>query len=238
VSHPGPTDSHERAFWPVLFDLDGTITDSAPGILACLRYSLHSVGHPGLPQAILTKFLGPPLVDAFTEHAGMSAQEAQEALGAYRERFASVGMFENSVYPGVGEVIAGLAASGVVLALATSKPELFANRILAHFGLGGHFSVVVGAELDGRRNGKADVVAEALHRLSELGQLPAEARPVLVGDREHDVAGARANGLACIGVGWGYAAPGELEQAGAVTVVADARELGQVLRSGLPVTGR
>jgi phosphoglycolate phosphatase len=232
-SRPGPGIWHDSAFWPVLFDLDGTVTDSAPGILACLRYSLDSVGHPGLPQSILTKFLGPPLVDSFLEHAELSEDRAQAALRAYRERFTAVGMFENSVFPGIGELLAGLAASGVVLALATSKPELFANRILAHFGLAGYFQVVVGAELDGRRNAKAEVVAEALHRLSQIGRLPAEARPVMVGDREHDVAGARANGLSCIGVGWGYAAPGELERAGAVTVVADAAELDHVLRSGL-----
>lgn len=218
------------AFWPVLFDLDGTLTDSAPGILGCIRYSLDSVGHPGLAHEVLMKFLGPPLVDSFTQHAGMSEQGAQEALVAYRERFRAVGMFENSVYPGIAELLTRLRGAGVVLGLATSKPEFFAGQILDHFDLTEFFTVVVGAELDGRRNAKAEVVAEALHRLSELGLLPAGTHPVLVGDREHDVAGARANGLSCVGVGWGYAQIGELQRAGAVAVASSPAELWGILR--------
>lgn len=213
---------------PILFDLDGTLTDSAPGILACLRHALQAVGHPGLPEPTLARFLGPPLADSLSTEAGLAPDQVAAAIAAYRERFAVTGMFQNSVYPGMVDLLATLRSDGRVLALATSKPEVFATRILTHFELVEFFEVVVGSELDGRRNAKAEVVSEALRRLGH----PARADVVMIGDRSHDVLGAHANGLACIGVGWGYAAPGELAQAGAAAIAPDPRALGALLGIG------
>lgn len=236
------------AYDPILFDLDGTLTDSAPGIRNCLRHALAELGHPGLPDAELAAFLGPPLADSFTRYCGFDDEQVAAAIAAYRSRFTSVGMFENSLYPGVEELLDELLRAGATLAVATSKPEEFAARILAHFGIADRFKIVVGAELDGRRSAKSEVVAEALRRLSQAG-VPISGRPtpggpnsrggvaaVMVGDRSHDVLGAAANGLACIGVGWGYAEPGELAGAGAIAVVADPPQLANLLlgTSGLP----
>jgi phosphoglycolate phosphatase len=222
-----PTGAHERAgTWTcILFDLDGTITDSAPGITGTLVDTFVELGRPVPTPAELLAYVGPPLLDAFRELGGMSVEEAQDALAVYRRRYNTGGLFDSSLYPGVPEVLARIAASGIPLSLATSKPESAATRILEHYGLAQYFTVICGASEDEVRSAKADVVEEALRRLRALGvDLSA---PVMVGDREHDVHGAAAHGVPTIMVEWGYGSP--LEAVGTIALVTEASELETLL---------
>jgi phosphoglycolate phosphatase len=222
-----PTGLGERAgTWTcILFDLDGTITDSAPGITGTLVDTFVELGRPVPTPAELLAYVGPPLLDAFRALGGMTVDEAQAALVVYRRRYNAGGLFDSSVYPGVPEVLARIAEAGVPLSLATSKPESAARRILEHYGLSQYFTVICGASEDEVRSAKADVVEEALRRLRELDvDLSA---PVMVGDREHDVHGAAAHGVPTIMVEWGYGSPAEA--AGTVAVVSEADELATLL---------
>jgi phosphoglycolate phosphatase len=196
----------------VLLDLDGTLTDSAPGIVACLRYALAGMGRPLPADDEVRRHLGPPLRVTFTEHYGMSDDEAVLAIDLYRERYHDVGLFENAVYPGIEAMLDALAARST-LAVATSKPTVSARRILEHFGLLDRFTVVAGADLDGGRESKAAVVAHALDLLGADGR-----DAVMVGDREHDVLGAAVHGIPAIGVLWGYGDADELRAAGAAAL--------------------
>lgn len=211
----------------VLFDLDGTLTDSAPGILGSLRHALVAVGHPVPPEPELRPLLGPPLSDTFRGRFGMDEATAAAAIAAYRERYHAGGMYENAVYPGIPELLGRLASAGSVLAVATSKPTWSATRILEHFGLAPFFAHVAGAELDGSRETKTAVIAHSLARLGALGH---RGRPFrMVGDREHDVLGARAHGIPATGVLWGYGDAAELAAAGASEIAATPAELAGVL---------
>jgi phosphoglycolate phosphatase len=216
-----PTARHDV----ILLDLDGTLTDSAPGILNCLRYALDRLGIAHPDDVTMRAFLGPPLATTFSRHFGMTDTEVERAIAMYRERYHDVGLFENEVYAGIPELLDGLDGTGAVLAVATSKPTYSATRILEHFGLAGHFAFIGGAELDGSRNVKADVIAHVLDELAALGRLPSVPRRVMVGDREHDVLGARAHAIDCVGVLWGYGDEPELIAAGAVEVVGSPAEL-------------
>ncbi|PPH03229.1 haloacid dehalogenase [Rathayibacter sp. AY1G9] len=209
----------------ILFDLDGTITDSAPGITGTLVETFVELGRPVPAPAELLAYVGPPLLEAFRELGGMTVEEAQAALVVYRRRYNAGGLFDSSVYPGLPEVLARIAEAGVPLSLATSKPESAATRILEHYGLAQYFTVTCGASEDEVRSAKADVVEEALRRLRELGvDLSA---PVMVGDREHDVQGAAAHGVPTIMVEWGYGSP--LEAVGTIALVSGAEELADLL---------
>ncbi len=211
---------------PILLDLDGTLTASGPGIANCARHALRTVGHPGLGEDALRGFVGPPLAESFATLAGLPADQVPTAVAAYRERYLRVGMFENEVYPGIPELLRDLAAAGRTLAVATSKVEAYAERVLAHFGLAPFFQVVVGSELDGRRTAKREVVAEALTRLAAFGDVR---RAVMIGDRQFDVVGAQANGLPSVAVLWGYGSVQELNAAGATALVTDTVELAGLL---------
>lgn len=210
----------------VLFDLDGTLTDAAPGITASVSFALDALGVPALDRDALLRFVGPPLLESFRDVAGLDDATAHAAVDAYRRYFTDRGMFENEVYPGISQLLSALRAVGCRLAVATSKPTVFAEKILDHFGLIQFFEAVCGADLDGHRAGKADIVTDAL---AALGVAPGP-HAVLVGDRIQDVAGAHAAGIASIGAAWGYGSAAEL--AGAEAVVADAEELAHLL--GLP----
>lgn len=212
---------------PILFDLDGTLTESGPGIMACARHALAEVGHPGLDDDTLRRFVGPPLLEGFMTLAGLDEQAAWRAVQAYRERFLAVGMFENAVYPGIPELLSRLRAAERTLVVATSKVESFAERIVEHFGLARFFADVVGSNLDGTRSAKAEVVSEALRRIARTEHRAD--RAVMIGDRTHDVRGARANGLPAVGVLWGYGSRAELATAGAQELVTDPGELGALL---------
>ncbi len=214
----------------ILFDLDGTLTDPKEGITRCVQYALAHFGieEPDLNR--LTCFIGPPLVDSFMEFYGFSREQAKEAQAQYRERFAEKGIFENRVLPGIPELLARLQEAGAVVALATSKPEVFAVKILERYGLLPYFDQVAGCGLDGSLGTKAEVIEEVFRRL----QLPREARDqaVMIGDRKHDVAGAKACGIASLGVRLGYAAEGELEAAGADYILDTVEELERFLMPG------
>lgn len=209
----------------VLFDLDGTLTDPAAGITRSLAHALAAVGRPVTELSSLRALIGPPLVDAFAA-MGMTEPEIDAAIAAYRERYSTVGLYENALIDGVDVLVRDLVAGGVTLALATSKPEPFASTILEHFGLREHFAVVAGATLDHRRRHKDEVV---LHALEHLG-LPDVSTVVMVGDREHDVFGAAQHGVATIGVLWGFGSKDELEDAGATSIVATVDELRAALQ--------
>lgn len=205
----------------VLVDLDGTIVDSAPGITATLAYTFVELGLPVPPPAQLLAYVGPPLLDSFRELAGFTSQQAATALAIYRARYLSVGVFDATVYPGMAWFLATVHEHRVPLSLATSKPETPATMILTHYGLANNFDVITGASDDEVRSAKADVVAEALVRLAALGC--DVSKPVMVGDRIHDVHGAAAHGVPTIFVEWGYGLPAEA--VGAVGVVSDVAEL-------------
>lgn len=219
----------------VLLDLDGTLTDSAPGIMACLAYALDELGLPVPDAEGLRRLVGPPLAQGLAA-AGVGADLVPDAIALYRRAFrepvldGTPGMLNNAVYPGVPGVLAELRAAGARLAVATSKPEVFARRITDHFGLTGSFEAVCGATLSAERQAKADVIG---HALDTLGVAPSAA-VVMVGDREQDVLGARANGIGALGVRWGYASPGELETAGPEAIVARPSELARAVLDRMP----
>lgn len=198
----------------LLFDLDGTLNASGPGILASVRFALESLGRPVPPPSVLAGFIGPPLLDSMRNFCGMDDTEAWQAIAAYREHYGHTGQFDNSVYPSIPEALAALDSAGCALAVATSKAEHYAHSILDHFGLSTRFSTIVGSELDGRRTAKAEVIAEALRRLEHPGP-----GAVMIGDRSHDVHGATAVGIPCVGALWGYGSAAELSEAGAALLL-------------------
>jgi len=208
-----------------LFDLDGTIIDSAPGITASLAWTFDRLGRPIPSPAELLAYVGPPILDSFRDLAGMTVAEAHHALEVYRPHYLQTGVFNSSVYPGVPALLKRIHESGIPISLATSKPELPAMTALDFYGLAHHFTVITGASEDEVRSRKADVVAEALRRLASLGA--DTSRPVMVGDREHDVHGAAEHGVPTIFVEWGYGSVAE--QVGTIGVAATAPELGTLL---------
>jgi len=197
----------------ILFDLDGTLVDSTPGIWASVRVAAAELGLPEPTPEQLTAMVGPPLQDGFATVLGVPLTDVPRAVAAYRAHYSAGALLDVHVYDGIPELLSCLSGSAT-LAVATSKPETFAVRVLEHTGLLPFFASVHGATLDGGVRHKDQVVAAA------LAAHPGGERPVLVGDRAHDVLGAAAHGLPCIGAGWGPAADGELADAGAVVVVA------------------
>jgi phosphoglycolate phosphatase len=197
----------------VLLDLDGTLVDSTPGIWASIRVAAAGLGLPAPTPEQLRAMVGPPLEDGFAATFGLTGDDVGRAVLAYRAHYTAGAMYDAAVYAGVPQLLADLRACGALLAVATSKPEPIALRVLEHVGLLTAFDSVHGATLDGTVRHKAQVVAAA------LAAHPDGVRPVLIGDRSHDVLGARAHGLPCIGAGWGPAPPGELAAAGAAVVV-------------------
>ena len=198
----------------ILFDLDGTLVDSKEGIFNCIRYALDTMGVPVPEESILNCFIGPPLSWSFSTYFGMDDAQAARAVDAYREYYRAGGMLENSVYDGVTELLQKLNEAGVVCVVATSKPHIFANRILQHFSLDGYFSFVAGPELDGTRGEKSEVIAYAL----EQRGLSDRRSVLMIGDREHDVLGAKQFGMDSAGVLWGFGSEEELMRAGATYV--------------------
>ena len=199
----------------ILFDLDGTLTDPGLGITNSVMHALKKWGIEITDRKSLYRFIRPPLQDSFMQYYGFSAEDAETSVAYYREYFRDKGLFENEVYPGAEKMLAALKAAGKKLAVATSKPEEFAVRILQHFRLDGYFDVIAGATMDSSRSKKADVIAYCLEKLGESDL----SRVVMVGDREHDIIGAKTVGVDSIGVLVGYGSREELEQAGATWVV-------------------
>lgn len=207
----------------VFFDLDGTLTDSKEGILNCLRYAFEKLGEPVPSEETLLQFIGPPLQESFIRWCSFTPERAAEGLRLFRERYVPIGKFENAPAPGMAELCRRLKERGYVLALASSKPEAMCVPICERFGFAPFLDVIVGSA-PGDDWEKEDVIREAMGR---LGLTEAQRDEILmVGDRKFDVLGARACGIACVGVEFfGYAQPGELAQAGAVAVVRTAEEL-------------
>jgi phosphoglycolate phosphatase len=209
----------------VLFDLDGTILDSAPGITASLAWTFEQLGLPIPSPTELLAYVGPPILESFRERAGMTHDEAEHALATYRPHYAKVGVLDATVHSGVAELVERIGESPLPLSLATSKPESLATTALTHFGLAKYFDFFTGASEDEVRSSKADVVAEALRRLEQAGF--DISRPVLVGDRHHDVDGGAEHGVPTIFVTWGYGSPAE--QVGAVAVASSAAEVEKLI---------
>jgi phosphoglycolate phosphatase len=209
----------------VLFDLDGTIVDSAPGITSSLAYTFEAMGLPVPSPARLLEWVGPPIMDSFRDLAGFDPLTSARALAIYREHYVLTGVFDADLYPGVPDVLRAIHDAGLPLSLATSKPESTARLILEHYDLTKYFDELTGASEDEVRSAKADVVDEALRRLRVRGA--DLSRPVMVGDRSHDVHGAAAHEVPTIFVTWGYGSPEET--AGTVAVVDTATELRDAL---------
>lgn len=207
----------------IFFDLDGTLTDSKEGVILSARYAIEKMGYPQPDEATMLKFVGPPLVDSFMEHCGFTREQAERAVELYRERYVPIGLFENAPAPGAAELLARLREKGYQTALASSKPEVMCETVCTHFGFTPHLDVISGSPLHGDYT-KADVIRAAMAR---LGLTAGDAAEILmVGDRKYDVLGAAECGIACVGLKlFGYAEEGELEDAGAVAMVQDLKEL-------------
>lgn len=211
----------------LLFDLDGTLTNPKEGITKSARYALDFYGIHVEDLDKLTCFIGPPLQESFQEFYGFSKEKAWEATLKFRERYGTVGLWENEIFPGIADMLKRLKEAGKRLAVATSKPEILAEKVLDRFQILEYFEVVAGSELEGNRITKSEVIEEALRR---LGRRPEDCRDILmVGDRKHDVEGATAFGMDCLGVSFGFAEEGELEAAGAIDTADTVEELEEKL---------
>ena len=214
----------------ILFDLDGTLTDPKLGITSSVQYALRALGieEPSLDR--LEPFIGPPLADSFREFYGLEGERLATAIDKYRERFATQGIFENEIYPGIPQMLADLKAKDKILAIASSKPTLFVEQILEHFEIRKYFDHVVGSNMDGTRGTKEEVVEETLRQMLTVEMTPAQKRDAvaMVGDRKFDIEGASVHGITSVGVLFGYAPEGELEEAGADYLVNSVKSL-QVL---------
>ncbi len=209
----------------VLLDLDGTLTDPAIGITNGVMYALEKFGIKVGDRKELYCFIGPPLIDAFMNYFGLSEVQAKQAVAYYREFYRVTGIYENRVYDGVRETLQALKTSGKTLILATSKPEPFAEIILKHFDLRQYFDYVVGATFDGTINYKGDVIRVALERSKILNIKEA----IMIGDRHHDIDGAKQNNLKSIGVLYGFGDRAELENAGADYIAQTSKDLLEIL---------
>lgn len=210
----------------ILFDLDGTLTDPGMGITNSVAYALAHFGITVTDRTQLYRFIGPPLMDSFMEYYGFTEEQATEAVRVYREYFADKGWAENTVYEGIETMLSELVATGKILLVATSKPQVFAERILNYFGLAHYFTHICGVALQAPRGySKADVIREALSKAGVTDLSTA----VMVGDRHHDIDGAKAVGLASVGVLYGYGDREEHETAGAGAIAESVAELREYL---------
>lgn len=212
----------------ILFDLDGTLTDPKRGITKSIQYALNSFGMDVPDPASLEKCIGPPLQDSFSELFGLSPADTDRAIKKYREYFSEIGLFENEVYPGIADLLDALTREGRTLLVATSKPTLYSRKILEHFSLRRYFSFIAGSTMSGSRLRKADIIRYGLgKRPPAQGSLVA-----MVGDRKHDVIGAKEAGVDSIGVLYGYGSIAELRGSAPDHIVANVRELKNLLLGG------
>lgn len=210
----------------ILFDLDGTLTDPGMGITNSVAHALKKYGITVEDRTELYKFIGPPLHESFEKYYGFSKEEALQAVEYYREYYKVKGIYENLVYDGIEELLKKLCESGKRVILATSKPEIFAREILRHFSLDKYFCYAAGANLDGSRTNKAEVIEYALRE----GGVTDKSTAVMIGDREHDIIGANKNGLDSIGVLFGYGSREELEDAGAAYIAETVEEIYEIIK--------
>ncbi len=205
----------------ILFDLDGTLTDPKVGITKSVQYALakYDINEPDLDKLI--PFIGPPLVESFQEFYSLSQAQAEAAVGYYREYFTKAGMYENSVYPGMTGMLDKLAGEGRELIVATSKPTVFSEQIIEHFGMTGFFKLIVGSNLDGSRIHKTEIIDFVLSSIPQVSR----GNIVMIGDRKHDIIGANNNGIDSVAVSYGYGSYAELEQANPTYIVSTVYEL-------------
>lgn len=206
----------------ILFDLDGTLTDSAEGILNSVTLALEHFHIPIPQKSDLQKFVGPPLIPMFIKH-GIPEEKAEEALAIFRGRYTTVGKYENSPYPGIIPLLQHLKSRGHRLLVATSKPEPQAKDILEHFQLAPYFEIVCGASLDETRATKEDVIEYLLNQCDSTNNM------VMIGDTVYDIIGAKAHAIPAIGVAWGYGNIKEMEQAGAIAIAHSVQQLQDLL---------
>ncbi|MBO4641125.1 MAG: HAD family hydrolase [Treponema sp.] len=214
-------------FTHIFFDLDGTLTDPAKGITNSFIHALKYFGREIPSYEELCNLIGPPLPYSFETILGFPKEKVMEAVAKYREYFATKGLYENSVYPGIPELLQTLKANGKHLVVATSKPEEYSIKIIDHFGLSKYFDFVCGSLMDESRSKKSEVISYALQRCG-LSESDKE-RVLMVGDRHHDIEGAQQNGLKSCGVLFGYGSRTELEDAGADYIVKDVMDLYKVI---------
>lgn len=200
----------------ILFDLDGTLTESGEGITKSVQYALEKIGKPEPDREKLRVFVGPPLLEQFMKYADLDEETARQAVTFYRERYSVTGIFENRPYEGIKELLESLENRGYILAVASSKPEYFVEKILDYFDMSRYFKVVVGSEMNGGRTKKADVIQEALKRLHMENH---REQVIMVGDKEHDVFGAKQAGVSCVAVSYGYGTMDELVNAEPLQIV-------------------
>ncbi len=208
----------------ILLDLDGTLTDPREGITRCIQHALERLGQPVPKQDRLLHFIGPPLHESFSEMLGGNDELASRAVALYRERFGEVGLYENAPYPDIAEALGALRAGGARMFVATSKPTIYARRIVVHFGLDKWLEDVFGSELDGKRTDKSELLA---YVAQQLGLSTETTR--MIGDRKHDMIGARNNGIQGLGVTWGYGSEQELLEAGATALLRTPGELARLV---------
>jgi phosphoglycolate phosphatase len=225
---PRPPDAPPRPPRYVFFDLDGTITDPAQGIIGSVRYALEALGAEAPDFEVLHWVIGPPLRSSFRRLLG-GEERVEEALELYRRRYRSGAMFEATLYAGISDAIASLDARGYILLLATSKPHVFARPILTHFALDRHFAAIHGSELDGRHDDKGELIGHILK-----SERIDPARAVMVGDREYDVKGAAHHGIATIGALWGHGGEMELTAAGAALLCRQPEDLFDLIQERFP----
>lgn len=208
----------------LLFDLDGTLTDPGVGITNSVAYALEKFGIQTADRTCLYPFIGPPLQDSFETFYHFSSADAKKAVAYYREYYEEKGIYENLLYEGMAELLADLSAAGKTLLVATSKPEPFAVQILEYFDIRNYFTYIAGAQMDGGRSRKCEVIAYAL----ESAGIKDLSAAVMVGDREYDIAGAKQAGIASIGVLFGYGSRQELACAGADYIVSHLDEIRRI----------
>lgn len=208
----------------IFFDLDGTLTDSGEGIINCATLALNHFGIPVPSHEEMRVFVGPPLDQTFVRF-GIPQECAQEAIEVFRSRYNTVGKFENFPYPGIREMLEKLQADGYRLFVATSKPEILANEVLAHFDLARYFEMVCGATLDSSRIHKADVITYLLQQAGDVENI------IMVGDTAYDVIGAAAHKIPCVGVSWGYGLVKDMVEAGAWAIADTPEQLRKILET-------
>ncbi|WP_173385675.1 HAD hydrolase-like protein [Ruminococcus flavefaciens] len=214
-----------KKFDTLLFDLDGTLTDSTEGILNCLIYAIERMGFE-VPEDT-NIFLGPPIRQSFAEFLGMNEEQVDEAVRIFRERYSDTGLFENRVYDGIPGMLERLKSGGKRLMVATSKPQVYAVRIFERFGLAQYFEIVGGAELDGSRDYKDEVIEYVLAKAG----ITDRSTVLMIGDRRQDVLGAHKTDIECMGILWGYGSVEELTQAGADYIARTPQEAADMLLS-------
>ncbi len=209
----------------IFFDLDGTIIDSSEGVTSSVAYALEKYNIKVSDKKEVYKFIGPPIIESFQNFYGFSKEKAGEALKYYREHYKEKGVFQNTLYPGIEDLIKALKDDNRTLIIATSKPEVYAKQILEDFGIAKFFTHIAGSTLDGTRLTKSDVMKYAV----EISDIKDFSKAVMIGDREYDVLGAKEMGLSSIGVLYGFGSKEELEKAGADFIAASAQDIGKIL---------